>query len=84
MQRSNRPIFLENVHCPREKCLEPDDCWFNVRLQDEAMTSVSHLVAWIEVHAETGDVRWKDYEADGGPLVRVEPMGARMRKLVRR
>jgi hypothetical protein len=49
-------IWLENVHCPREKCIESADCWFHIRVDDSKSTAVSHLVAWVYVHARTGEV----------------------------
>jgi hypothetical protein len=65
-------IWSENVSCPKERCVEPDDCWFSIRLDDSKSTATSHLVRWLEVDARSGDVRWKDVGADGEWVVRVE------------
>lgn len=59
-------IDLENVHCPRARCVEPDDCWFHVKLNDHASTATSHMVVWMDVHAQTGDLRWQSLLVDGG------------------
>lgn len=41
-------ILLENVHCPRTRCIDPDDCWFHIKLDDSASTATSHMILWME------------------------------------
>jgi hypothetical protein len=65
----------------RARCLEPDDCWFNIRLENFESTADSHLVRWVEVHAETGYVRWKDVGPTGEWIDRTEPPPRRFAKV---
>lgn len=56
---AKRPsVALENVRCPKERCIEPDDCWFRIRLDDAEGKAPPQFVSWLEVHARTGNVRW--------------------------
>lgn len=66
-------VLNENVHCPRSQCVAPEDCWYRIRLDDAAATTVSHWAGSLEVHARTGEVRWEEVGPDGGLVARVEP-----------
>ncbi len=66
-------VFTESVRCPKTRCVEPDDCWYHLRVDDAAATTTSHLLSWIEVHAQTGDLRWEAPLPDGGYGYLYEP-----------
>ncbi|MBI2395074.1 MAG: hypothetical protein HYV09_36225 [Deltaproteobacteria bacterium] len=59
-------IIEDEVGCPNERCIEPDDCWFSIMLVDPTTSATSINLFRIFIHAQTGDVKRLGTLADGG------------------